>query len=167
MRSSIVTIKYAPDSLVLNFSKREMESMKRMMQLDLLTFEFDPSYVEHIQHFHGGKPVQKFFRTTSGKCLPIDRFLNYGNLNLLDQRELKDLNVNVAWPMISGRLNIYLLPFAVVANGDFLCFDYGAGLLPSVVLWVQELSEEDEPFTEYVAGSFNNFLYGLTENFQA
>jgi hypothetical protein len=98
--------------------------------------------------------------------LPIDRFLNYGDLNLLTNRTLKDLNANVAWPMISDRLNIYLLPFAAVANGDFLCFDYENELPPSVVLWVQELSEEDAPYTEPVADTFSDFLCSLTESFQ-
>ncbi len=159
-------IKYDETSFIPYFSKNEMASMKRMFLLDLPTFEFDPAYVQHIQIFHGGKPVDRFFKTKAGKCLPIDRFLNYGDLNLLTDRALKDLNANVMWPMISDRLNIYLLPFAAVANGDFLCFDYENSLIPSVVLWVHELSGEDTPYTEPVASTFNDFLCGLTKDFQ-
>lgn len=140
--------------------------MRTMLRLDLPAFEFDPAYVQHIQSFNGGRPIEKFFRTITGKCLPIDRFLNYGELDLLTERSLQDLNVNVAWPMISDRLNIYMLPFAAVANGDFLCFDYENGSPPSVVLWVQERSIEDNPYIELVAENFNAFLSNLTEEFQ-
>ncbi len=143
-----------------------MGSIKRMLQLDLPEFEFDPDYVQHVRRFNGGKPVEKYFKTKAGKCLPIDRFLNYGDLDLLSDRPLKDLNVNVVWSWISDRLNIYLLPFAAVANGDFLCFNYEGEFPPSVVLWVQELSEEDEPHIEPVADTFQMFLDGLTEEFQ-
>jgi hypothetical protein len=89
--------------------------------------EFDPNYVEHIQHFQWGKQVEKYFKNAKKKYLPIDRFLNYGDLDLLAERSLKDLNANVIRPMISDRLNIYLRPYAAVSNGDFLCFDYEDG----------------------------------------
>lgn len=161
-----MNIRYLETSFIPHFSEREMDSMRRMLRLDLPTFEFDEEYSQHIQRFHGKKPIDRFFKTMAGKCLPIDRFLNYGNLDLLDERWKKDLNGNVILAMISDRLNIYLLPFAAMANGDFLCFDYEKGLPPSVVLWVQELSEEDEPHTEPVADTFNAFLSDLTENFR-
>ena len=161
-----MSVNYKPGSLVSDFSVKEMESIKKMWRLDFPEFEFDPVYVRHIQRFNGGNPVEKYFATKAGKCLPIDRFLNSGDLDLLSDRTLKDLNVNVIWSLISDRLNIYLLPFAAVANGDFLCFDYENGFPPSVVLWVQELSEEDEPHVEPVADTFQAFLDGLTETFQ-
>lgn len=161
-----MTITFVTASFVPHFSENEMASMKQMLRLDLPAFEFDPNYVDHIQNFHGGKPVEKYFKTATGKCLPIDRFLNYGDLDLLTERSLKDLNANVIWSMISDRLNIYLLPFAAVANGDFLCFDYENGFPPAVVLWVQEFSEEDAPYTEPVADTFSAFIDRLTEDFQ-
>lgn len=156
---------YALTTLVPDFSIKEMESMKRMFRLDLPEFDFDPAYVDFISKYNGVKPVNRYFRTTSGKCLPIDKFLNYGNLDLLTERSQKDLNANVIWTLISDRLNIYLLPFAAVANGDFLCFDYKNGAPPSVVLWVQELSEEDSPYTEPVADTFEEFVCELSSDF--
>lgn len=160
-----MTIKYNEASIVPHFSRDEMASMKKMLTLDLPMFEFDPAYVEHVENFHGGKPIDKYFTTRSGKSLPIDRFLNYANLDLLDERALKGLNANVIWSRIDDRLNRYLLPFAAVANGDFLCFDYENGFPPSVVLWSSERSAEDAPDTEPVATTFDDFLGGLVKNF--
>jgi len=161
-----MNIKYISTSFIPNFSEHEMDSMRRMLRLDLPSFEFDPEYTQHIKNFHGGKPIDKFFKTETGKCLPIDRFLNYGDLDLLPERWQKDLNGNVVLALISDRLNIYLLPFAAVANGDFLCFDYKNGVPPTVVLWVQEFSEEDDPHIEPVAETFNQFMSGLKQNYQ-
>jgi hypothetical protein len=56
-----MNIRYSATSLVPYFSENEMESMKRMLRLDLPKFEFDPAYVLHIKSFHGGKPVEKNF----------------------------------------------------------------------------------------------------------
>lgn len=82
------------------------------------------------------------------------------------ERSLKNLNANVIWSLISDRINGYLLTFAAVANGDFLCFNYENGFLPAMVLWVQEFSVEDTPYTEPVADTFSGFIDALTEEFQ-
>ncbi len=156
-----MTIKYEVNSFVPYFSKSEMDSMQRMLSLDLPDFSFDPAYVSHIARFHGGKPINRHFRTFAGNNLSIDRFLNYSDTELLLDEDLKGLNANVVWSQIDDRLGIYLLPFAILPGGDFLCFDYSEGVAPKIVLWSHELSLEDNPHVEGVARDFTEFSNSL------
>ena len=157
-----MVIRYEDNSFVPHFSTAEMASMKRMLSLDLPSFEFDAEYAGHIKKFNGGKPINKYFRIRSGNIFPIDRFLNYSDTDLLTDKNQKNLNANVVWSLIDDRLGIYLLPFAILPNGDFLCFDYESGVSPTVVLWSHELSNENEPHTEAVANNFAEFVFLLS-----
>lgn len=139
--------------------------MKRMFSADLPEFEFDPAYAEQVEKFNGGWPKNNYFQTRAGQRLPVDCFLNYSDTKLLPQRGLKSLNANVVWSLIEDRLSIYLLPFAALPNGDFLCFNYEVEGRPAVVLWSHELSEEDAPHTSEVASNFDEFVQGLTDTF--
>ncbi|HEY0589456.1 MAG TPA: SMI1/KNR4 family protein [Pseudoduganella sp.] len=159
-----MAIRFQPGTTVPHFSQAEMESMKRMLSLDLPRFVFDQAYVEQVEKFNGGCPLNKYFQTPTGQTLPIDRLLNYSDTKLLSDRSLKSLNANVVWSTIDDRLSIYLLPFAVLPNGDFLCFDYEGQGRPSVVLWSHELSEEDAPHTMEIAADFDVFVQGLSNN---
>ncbi|WP_426340082.1 SMI1/KNR4 family protein [Pseudoduganella sp. S-14] len=160
-----MTIQYKPNTLAPHFSQAEMDSMERMLSLDLPGFAFDPAYIEHVENFNGGSPLNKYFQTGNGRKLPIDRFLNYSDTKLMTDRSLQGLNANVVWSMIEDRLSLYLLPFAILPDGDFLCFDYEVEGRPSIVLWSHELSEEDEPHTTEVASNFDEFVKGLTDSF--
>jgi hypothetical protein len=64
-------------------------------------------------------------------------------------------SANVFWSALENRLGA-LLPFAVLANNDALCFDCGSGEA-QVVLWSNERSGEDGPSYEHVADSFGDF----------
>lgn len=162
-----MTIRCKPGSVVPHFSKAEMDALGKMISLDVPDFAFDPAYLVQVEHFNGGVPENKYFKTRSGRCLPIDRFLNYSDTGLLADRTLKNLNANVVWSMIEDRLGIYLLPFAILPSGDFLCFDYGrGGARPGVVLWSHELSTDGHPSTSDVAESFEEFVGGLSSTFQ-
>jgi hypothetical protein len=158
-------IEYDPASIVPHFSDHEMQAMKAILSLDLPGFAFDPDYVQHLAQFNGGAPKVKYFLTQTGRCMPIDRFLNYSATDQLSSPYLRSLNANVAWANLEDRLDQYLLPFAVLPNGDYLCFDYRNGMPPCVVLWIQERSDEDCPYTEAVARSFSAFIHALSPKF--
>jgi hypothetical protein len=65
--------------------------------------------------------------------------------------------------MILDRLNDYLVPFAELFAGNFLCFDYEGGGRPKVVVWRHEDSRDESPYTEFVAANFDEFLTKLRE----
>jgi len=160
-------IQYKLDSIAPHFSQSEMDAMARMITLDLPKFFFDSAYVEQVKQFNGGEPENKYFKTKSGRCLPIDRFLNYSDTRLISDRAIKILNANVVWSMIEDRLGPNLLPFAAIPNGDFLCFDYRQGEnRPAVVLWSHESSTEDHPSTLDVASNFDEFVNRLSMTYQ-
>lgn len=158
-----MSIKYVTGSSAPHFSESEMETMKTFLTNDLPAFEFDPEYLQHIRQHNGGQPITRFFMTESGKQLPIDYFLNYSDTELLTSRLFLMLNASVVWSAIEDRLSIYLLPFAALPDGDFLCFDHETRGRPSIVLWRHELSEEDAPYTEKVSPNFSQFIEGLSD----
>lgn len=151
-----------PNSIVPHFSSAEMESMRRMLSLGIPGFEFDHGYEAQVRTFNGGRPVNRYFQTRSGQGQPIDRFLNYSDTDLLTERHLQDLNANVLWSLIDDQLGGHLLPFAVLAGGDLLCFDYERGVPPEVVLWYHEVGGMHGTKVEPVAGSFAEFAASLT-----
>lgn len=157
-------ISFIPESFAGRFSQAEMDSIARMVRLDLPEFTIDKEYSKFICEFHGGKPVQKYFTTASGKCLPIEYFLNFQDIqnNHFDQ-----LNVNVVWSAVNDRLSIDLVPFATTPGGDLLCFKTLSGERPNVMLWDHELSEEDSPVTEFVSTDFSQFVDSLQVEWNA
>jgi hypothetical protein len=142
-------------------SKRELDEMRSMVRSDFPSFEFDPSYLRVIEEFNGGRPSTRYFRTRDGQLAPpIEHFLHYTAGHDLEDRQLGFLNANVFWSALENRLRT-LLPFAVLANNDALCFDCGSGE-SQVVLWSNERSVENEPSYEHVADSFDEFCAALS-----
>jgi hypothetical protein len=148
-------------SLVGPTSKRELDEMREMVRADSPSFEFDPAYLQVVAEFNGGRPSTRYFHTRNGQLAPpIERFLHYTAGHDLKDHQLGFLNANVFWSALENRLGT-LLPFAVLANNDALCFDCGSGESP-VVLWSNERSVEDEPSYEHVADSFDDFCAALS-----
>jgi hypothetical protein len=58
-------------------------------------------------------------------------------------------------------MGLYLMPFAELAFGDELCFNYEGGETPEVVVWFHELSVVERPYTELVSRDFHDFLCSL------
>lgn len=149
------TISFVPETFAGPISQSEVDSIVRMVRLDLPKFAIDQEYLCFISEFHGGKPVQKYFTTASGNCLAVDYFLNFQDIQ---NNHYDFLNVNVVWSAINDRLSIDLVPFATTPGGDFLCFKTLQDSRPNVVLWKHELSEEDNPVTEFVSINFSQFI---------
>lgn len=118
--------------------------------------QFDPSYLEHIRKYHGGKPKKQCFETVKGTNKVVERFLHFAEFP--PNNPLSDSNVKVAWSQAIDRLGEFLIPFAELFSGDMLCFDYTHPGKPRIVVWFHEMSDEDAPYTELVADSFDEFL---------
>jgi hypothetical protein len=137
--------------------------MHQFMSSDVEGFEFDTDYLQELGHCNGGKPLLRYFSTISGLRLPIERFLNYANLDTLAEAHLRQMNANVVWSMLEDRLGPGLLPFAFVASSDLLCFDYRHPGVPSIVLWINSESKEGAPRTDAVAATFKEFSSLLSD----
>jgi hypothetical protein len=122
--------------------------------------EFDAAYIRHLSQFHGGVPAIGCFQTAAGHGRRITRFLNFQ----ADGESQLEYSVDVTLSMIAGdRLGPRLVPFAELFAGDYLCFDFGRGGRPSIVVWLHEFSNDDAgPVTDFVAHNYDEFISGLT-----
>lgn len=116
---------------------------------------FDPAFLAFLQEHNGGVPKQRLFKVGRNEKV-LERFLCL--LPDYEDNALGDYDIGVVWSDIEDRLSDFLVPFAAVFAGDFLCFDHEDANPPRVVLWNHDLSEEDEPSTVPVADSFEAFL---------
>ena len=117
---------------------------------------FDPSYVEHLRSFNGGKPKTNCFIPPDGYERLVERFYNFVEPSKEHPRVTE--RVDVVWSQVDDRLGSFLIPFAELFAGDMLCFDFSKPGRPRVVIWLHEQSREDAPATEYVAENFDEFL---------
>jgi hypothetical protein len=164
MPHNVTTLKFKPGSFVTPVSEAELDLMRSCMGEVVPGFEFDRAYLDFLRQFHGGAPVRAYIKLREehplfGNLFFVERFLNYAEMPQLSKVD-KLFNANVAISQIEDRSGDYLLPFAA-ANEDFFCFNYRTGADPDVVLWLAELSEEDEPYTIAIAPSFSAFLAAL------
>jgi len=61
--------------------------------------------------------------------------------------------------LVDDSFALPLVPFAELFGGDYLCLDYRAsGVLPTVVVWLHELSHDLAPETYPVGNAFTDFL---------
>ncbi|MBS1794070.1 MAG: SMI1/KNR4 family protein [Acidobacteria bacterium] len=129
---------------------------------EMIGWEFPPEFLEFLKKQNGGVPKKKYFPLGENTKV-LERFLCLD----ADYEESKfgDYDIGVVWSDILDRLNDYLVPFAAVFAGDFLCFDYEdeESETVRVVLWNHDLSEDDEPHTTPVADGFEAFLKMLSD----
>jgi SMI1-KNR4 cell-wall len=126
---------------------------------EMIGLKFHSDYIEFLQKFNGGVPIKPYF-DFSNNTKVVERFLCILKNYKEDSNGMYD--VGVVWSQIEDRLNEYLVPFAVLFAGDFLCFDYEEHPNnPKVVLWNHDLSDERKPHTEFVANNLNAFLQML------
>lgn len=130
---------------------------------DMLRLKFEPDYLAFLEKHNGGVPKKQFFPLDDNVKV-VERFLSFVP-DYEDNEEFGYYDVAVVWSQISDRLNEYLIPFAIIYPGDFLCFDYeGGGEQAKIVLWDHDLSEELKPYTIPVADNFRQFLSMLTDD---
>jgi hypothetical protein len=161
MQPDIDDLGYGPSSLADPLDLRRVEKVENYLSHAPAPMEFDKSYLRHLTKYHGGIPKKRWVFSAKGNDYVIERFLNF-----VDPKADKvrgEYNVEVTWGLILDRLNDYLVPFAELFAGNFLCFDYEEGGRPKVVVWRHEDSREDGPATEFVATNFDDFLTKLKE----
>jgi SMI1-KNR4 cell-wall len=123
--------------------------------------DFTPDFLAFLKRYNGGTPKKRFF--TLDKDLKVLEFFLCLEPDY-SESDFGGTDIGVVWSQIEDRLNDYLVPFASVFAGDFLCFDYEDNDEPKIVLWNHDLSDEGEPVTEPVADSFEEFLSMLTDD---
>ncbi len=124
---------------------------------EMISWNFPPEFIEFLKVQNGGAPKKKYFRM-GDNIKVLERFLCL--VADYETGKFGDYDIGVVWSDIVDRLNDYLVPFAAVFAGDFLCFDYDVedSEPVKIVLWNHDLSEDDEPHTTFVATSFNELL---------
>lgn len=150
-------IEYHPNSFAASFDDEELDSIWDHLSWDDLADDFAPptidaSYLNYIREFHGGKPI-----TTYAGGHHIDRFLNFANPFAATELD-RIFNINVTRQRIDDRLDDFVLPFAALAHGNYLCFNYNILPRPTVVFWYHERPET----LDLVAGNFDEMLSSLT-----
>ena len=150
-----VKLEFEPSTDAGKFDKKYVEETEEMLDL-----EFSPEFLAFLKHHNGGVPKKRHFKLGNNVKV-VGQFLclypNYKENERFGQND-----IGVVWSQIEDRLNEFLVPFAEIYPGDYLCFDYETGDDPSIVLWNHELSDEDSPVTDFVAKSFKQFLTMLT-----
>ena len=121
----------------------------------MIGLEFPPDFMRFTKRHNGGAPKKRFFKMGE-RTKVLETFLGF--VPDYKTSSYGSLDIGVVWSQIEDRLNEHLVPFAAIYPGDFLCFDHENNNPPKVVLWIHDLSEEEEPATEPVADSFEQFL---------
>lgn|GEM_PF-2934047 len=159
--SKVMPLHFVSATNVAPLSPSELDEMRRMIRNDHPHFDFDPEYLNVLKECNGGVPETKFFRAGIGYLPPpIERFLNCADASKIPERHLVFLSANVFWSALDDRLGT-LLPFAVLADNDALCFDCSSDS-SSVVLWSNENSSENSPSIREVSPSFSEFCASLS-----
>ena len=150
-------ITYQPNSFASDFDEEELDSLWDHLPWDDLPDDFippaiDQGYLNYIREFHGGKPIDSY---AGGHY--IERFLNFANPFAGSEID-RMFNVNVTRQCIEDRLNNFHLPFAALAHGNYLCFDYNVSPRPTVVFWHHEQPDH----VQHVANNFDAMLTAVT-----
>lgn len=125
----------------------------------MIGLEFDRSYLNFLEAHNGGVVKENRFQVDSNTKI-VERFLCL-TPDYATNTTFGKYDVGVVWSQIEDRLNDYLIPFASVFGGDFLCFDYEDTDEGQIVLWHYDKSEENQPYTTFVASNFDDFLNQL------
>jgi hypothetical protein len=162
MTADIDDLGYSASSLLAPLDMRRVEKFQEYISgANDQQLELDAAYLRHLAKYHGGVPKKRWFFSAIGNDYVIERFLNF--IDPKSDEILGWYNVEVTWGLILDRLNDYLIPFALLFAGNYLCFDYEGGGRPKVVVWRHEDSREESPATEFVAANFDEFLTKLRE----
>ncbi len=119
-------------------------------------YQIDAKWIDHLRKFNGGRPIANVIETVKGIKHPIGQMLNFS----ADCDELHDYHVEMILMSMGQRITDYLIPFAITSFGDVVCFDYGQVTdgRPAVVMWYHEKSRDFDPYTEYIAPNFDEFM---------
>ena len=157
MLADTSVIEYHPNSFAGDFDDEELDSLWDHLPWDELPDGFTPppieeSYLHHIREFHGGKPLNAY---AGGHY--IERFLNFANPYVCPEND-KIFNINLTRHWIKDGLDDFHVPFAALAHGNYLCFDYNVMPRPAVFFWYHEIPNEIQHF----ADNFDDLLASVS-----
>jgi SMI1-KNR4 cell-wall len=154
---SEIKLQFEADTDAGDFDKKYVTETEEMLALELKS-----DFIAFLKNHNGGIPKKQYFKL--GKNVNVvERFLCLFP-DYEERPEFGQFDIGVVWSQIEDRLNEYLIPFAAVFPGDFVCFDYEDNDEPKVVLWDHNRSQEYDPVTKPVADSFEEFLSMLTDD---
>lgn len=145
-----ITLEFVPKTSAGKLSKKYVRETEAMIGLN-----FEYTFLKFLEKNNGGVPKKRYFKLGNNTKV-VDCFLCL--IEDYQEHPKGDTDIGVVWSQIEDRLNDYLVPFAALFAGDFLCFDYKKEGAPKIVMWDHEKSEEDTPKTYLVAKNFNEFL---------
>lgn len=146
-----VNLEFDPLSCVGSVGYKEIAHTERAYE-----FHFDPAYIRLLEQCNGGVPKKRYF-PVPGNIKVIERFLCMIDDVRADERHGRN-DMGVVTTQIEDRLNEYMVPFATLFAGDYLCFDAEESDPPKIVVWNHERSREGSPVTLPVADTFSEFL---------
>lgn len=154
----VVYIDYQAGSEACGFSEEEYARVRDWFRNEVPDFEFDAEWIAHLRQSNGGVPLLQNIETSEGKVKMIKEMLFFGDIDVAGSLSSVECLYDQAGN--SEAFDLLLIPIATLAFGDLLCLDHRdrqSGLAP-VVVWLHEESQEDEPATDFVAGSFREFV---------
>lgn len=155
--SEDVQLEFEPGTEAGEFDDEYVKETEEMLELD-----FTPEFIAFLKEHNGGVSKKRYFKLDDDVKV-VEVFLNLFP-DYEDDPKFGQFDIGVVWSEIEDRLNEYLIPFAAVYPGDFLCFDYEDNDPPKIVLWDHNRSLEDEPVTYPVTDNFKQFLALLTDD---
>lgn len=125
-------------------------------------FHFDPAYLRLLEQCNGGISKQNCF-AVPGNIKVIERFLCViDHVGENPRHGINDMGVVIT--QIEDRLSEFMVPFAALFAGDYLCFDFETSDPPKIVVWDHERSRPGVPVTIPLADDFASFLSLLYED---
>ena len=151
MDTTTVDLEYDPNSCAGPVNYEEITFTERVFE-----FHFDPAYLQQLERCNGGVPRKRLF-AVPGNIKVIDRFLCViSNVSANERHGWNDMGVVIT--QIEDRLGEFMVPFAALFAGDYLCFDGENSNPPQIVVWDHERSRAGSPVTTPVADDFRTFL---------
>jgi SMI1-KNR4 cell-wall len=155
-KTSSPTLSFVKGTSAGKFSAKYIAQTEEMLNLT-----FEPAFLDFLKSNNGGSPKKKFFPL--GKNVKVVQFFLSLVPNYQDS-PFGQVDIGVVWSSICDRLNDWLIPFAAVHGGDFLCFNHKKPGAAQIVLWDHEKSREAKPKVTVVADSWAAFLVLLTDD---
>lgn len=151
MDNTTPDLEYDPQSCAGAVNYDEIAFTERVYE-----FHFDPAYMQQLERCNGGSPKKRYF-AIPGNVKVIERFLCVISSVSTDKRHgWNDMGVVIT--QIEDRLGEFMVPFAALFAGDYLCFDGENSDPPKIIVWDHERSREGNPVTIPVADDFTTFL---------
>ena len=157
MDDVVVDLGFTPESCAGPVDYDEVAFTERVYE-----FHFDSVYIRLLEQCNGGVPKKRYF-PVPGNIKVIERFLCMVDDVSNNERHGRN-DVGVVTTQIEDRFNGYMVPFASLFAGDYLCFDAEDSDPPKIVVWDHERSREGSPVTLPVADNFSAFLSLLYAN---